>query len=179
MADATPPAQAPESEGARELRIQRAELEREFDDKLRDLKAQERRRVEAFRRDREAWEATRRATQSDLANRAETVRRNEEGQRRDAEALRKARADLERLQAEASEREAARIQAKAGQAKLAAKVESLKSSQTKSGPFLAVGAAALAGCLVAALLAPKAVAIVAGLGLVALFLLALRRRGGP
>ncbi|MEK6985782.1 MAG: hypothetical protein AABX89_05325 [Candidatus Thermoplasmatota archaeon] len=177
MPDVTPSADVPESDGARELRMQRAELEREFEEKLRDLKAQERRRVEALRRDREEWEATRRATQSDLANRAEAVRRAEERHKQDVDALRKARAELERLRAEAGGREAARIEAKAGQAKLAAKVETLRSSRTRSGPILAVGAAALTGCLVATLIAPGAVVVIAALGLFALLALALGRRG--
>lgn len=90
-----PPANEPNA-----LQARRRELELAYEEKLRDLKAQHKRRMEALDNDRLDWEASRKTQAKDLADRAERVKRAEDNQRRDAEALRAARAELDAAKAE-------------------------------------------------------------------------------
>lgn len=166
-----------DTDAERELAARRAEVEAEFDSKVRDLKAQVKRQADALARDREEWEARRRDQQRDLADRAEKVRRQEENHRRDVEALAVARRELEKVRSEAAEREAARIDAKAKEARLAAKVEGLKVSTGLTAGFAALALVGFAVCLLSAWLwKPSTTAILAGTFLVLAAVLEARRR---
>jgi septal ring factor EnvC (AmiA/AmiB activator) len=68
----------PEEDFARELAARRRDLEREFDDKQRELKAQHQRRMDALRQEQADWEEVRRQRTKELADREEKLRRGEE-----------------------------------------------------------------------------------------------------
>lgn len=95
-----------------ELAARRKDLERDFADKLRELKAQVKRQAEGLANDRQDWENHRREQQRDLAGRAERLRRAEENHAKDQEALRQARRELEQVKQTAREAGAARVEAK-------------------------------------------------------------------
>lgn len=79
----------------RELAARRRDLEREYDGKLRDLKAQVKRQTDALQQQRLEWEASRRAQQQELADKAERLRRQEESARKEAQKREAARQDLQ------------------------------------------------------------------------------------
>ena len=72
--------------GEREFLARRRDLEREFDGKLRDLKAQHKRLVDRLEQDRAEWETRRKQQQKDLADREERLRRREDNKERAVEA---------------------------------------------------------------------------------------------
>lgn len=67
-----------EEDFRRELAARRRDLEREFDDKNRELKAQHQRRMDALRQEQADWEELRRQRTKELADREEKLRRGEE-----------------------------------------------------------------------------------------------------
>src|ERR1041385_2549217 len=119
------------SDAERELAMRRKELEREFQDKMRELKAQEKRRMDRLAEDRLAWEEYKRTQQKEIADRAETVRRRQEVTQHESEELKALRSELEALRMpHAEEVEAARAAAAAEKSKLAPALKStLKGSQ--------------------------------------------------
>ncbi|MEA3191397.1 MAG: hypothetical protein QOD77_1979 [Thermoplasmata archaeon] len=79
-----PPPDLPE-EARLWLVARQKELERDHADKLRELKAQHRRRMQALEEERADWHATRRQQAQQLADKAETVRRRVEVREQKAE----------------------------------------------------------------------------------------------
>ncbi len=144
---------APISDAQRELAARRKDLERDFDDKARDLKAQHKRTLDRLQQDRLDWEEHRRTQQRELADRAEKVRRQEENHKRDLEALGKARRELEQARAEARDAGEAKVEAKTAKAKesdLAARFEKARDllawfALLSGLGFLAILAASVAG----------------------------------
>ncbi|MEA3166705.1 MAG: hypothetical protein QOJ26_1577 [Thermoplasmata archaeon] len=62
----------------RELAARRKDLERDFADRNRELKAQHQRRMDALRQEQADWEEVRRTRTKELADREEKLRRGEE-----------------------------------------------------------------------------------------------------
>ena len=96
----------------RELAARRRDLEREFDDKARELKAQHKRQADKLQADRLDWEASRKAQLKDLADRTERVKRQEENHRRDVAALKATQAELGKTRERLQENEGAKVEAK-------------------------------------------------------------------
>lgn len=137
------------SDADRELAARRRDLEQEFDDKLRDLKAQERRRAQGLEQDRIDWEAGRKEKDRQLADRAEKMRRQEENHKRDLEALKAARRELEAAQTLRKEHDAMKAQAKAAQATGTGLAAQLTSTKALAGWFAFVGIVGSAAILYA------------------------------
>ncbi len=102
----------------RELAERRVALEAEFKAKFRDLKAQEKRRLDHLERDRVEWEDHKRKQAQELADRAERLRRQETNTVQREEAKGASRDELDRLRSEVEEQRAAKLEAKAAVAKL-------------------------------------------------------------
>lgn len=90
--------------------VKRRELDLAHDEKLRDLKAQHKRRMDALDQDRLDWEASRKAQLKDLADRTERVKRAEGNHRRDADSLRAARTELDAAKEELAKQRVLRSQ---------------------------------------------------------------------
>lgn len=168
----------PTYDAHRELAARRKDLERDFDDKARDLKAQHKRQADKLQQDRLDWETHRRTQQRELADRAEKVRRQEDNHKRDLEALTQARRELEQARAQARDAGEAKVEAKTAKAKesdvaarLAKARDLLAWFALLSGfGFLAVLAAGLAG-------APTVATWLAAIGFALAVLLEFGRRG--
>jgi hypothetical protein len=177
--DAGPPEDAQD-----ELRRLRRDLERDFDAKMRDLKAQYQHRFARLKEEQAAWEEHRRTQAKALADKTETVRRRTENVvqradlgaavRKELEASRGQVKGLETAQREtAAERDRLRADAEAARA-------SLRAAQSRgrwAGAALATGAL---GWLVAGWVTPIGLAILAdgvALSLLLSFGLGTRRAG--
>lgn len=67
----------PSSDSDRELAMRRADLEREFDGKMRELKAQEKRRLDRLKEEQAEFEEHRRAKTKEMADREERLKNQE------------------------------------------------------------------------------------------------------
>ena len=155
----------------RELAARRKELEREFDDKQRELKAQHKRQADKLQADRLDWEASRKAQLKDLADRTERVKRQEENHKRDVAALKATQAELGKTRERLQENEGAKVEAKQAVAEQASAQRDLARARSRLAfaAWVAVGGGAAS--LLGAVLWDRAVAYVAagltlGLGLV-------------
>ncbi|MHB1261597.1 MAG: hypothetical protein ACYC2H_07755 [Thermoplasmatota archaeon] len=92
----------------RELRARRKDLEREFDDKQRELKAQHQRRMDALRQEQADWEEVRRQRTKELADREEKLRRGEERLHKDTHKTVTAKDEAGALRKQVEAMEAAR-----------------------------------------------------------------------
>jgi hypothetical protein len=137
MADPSDAAAQADEDFARELAARRKDLEREFTDKNRELKAQHQRRMDALRQEQADWEEVRRQRTKELADREEKLRAGEERLHKDthktvtakdeAGALRKQLAAVEAERAKETladaqrERRVAEAEAKASKARRTAR----------------------------------------------------------
>ncbi len=164
---------------ARELAARRRDLEHEFQDKLREHNAQEKRRRDRLEQDRMDWESDRRERHKVLADREEKVRRNEESLRRDTSAARTLREELDRREARLDkERAGGQSQAQAAVANVesAAKAR-LDASQALLGWFSIVAMVGTGVTLVAILQGASSLATAAaGATIILAMLLDWRRR---
>jgi type IV secretory pathway VirB10-like protein len=96
----------------RALLNQRRDLEREFEGKLRDLKAQHKRQMDRLEADRADWEESRRRQAKELADRAERLRRQEANETQQAEAAAAEAVDAAGLRAKVEEQRAAKLDLK-------------------------------------------------------------------
>lgn len=155
----------------------RKQLERDFDDKTRELKAQHKRQMEALQQDRLAWEAHRREQQRDLADRTERLRRAEDNHAKDQDALRQARRELEQVKQTAREAGEARVEAKVARSDQAEAALRLERTRDVAAWFAILALAGFAALLGLALWqGVTVVSAVAGLGLALGLLLEWRRR---
>lgn len=155
----------------------RKQLELDFDDKARDLKAQHKRQMEALQQDRVAWEAHRRDQQRDLADRAERLRRAEENHAKDQDALRQARRELEQVKQTAREAGEARVEAKAARSDQAEAAQRLERARDVGAWFAILALAGFSLLLAVALWQDAPImAGVAGTGLALGLVLEWRRR---
>lgn len=164
-------------EVGRELASRRRDLEREFDDKARELKAQHKRQADKLAQDRVEWEAHRREQQRELADRAEKVRRSEDNHKRDLDALKAARAELEAAKGELAEQRILRAEVKQAAAVKEAASDGLRAAHglLATAAFVAVGGLGATALLLA--LGEQAVALgVAVAGLLGAVGVELRRR---
>lgn len=125
----TPDLEAPPpSDADRELAARRKEMEREFDDKLRDLKAQHKRQADKLQQDRADWEEYKRRQAKELADKGEKVRKAEENARR-AEGLKASeRKEMEDLRQRNKDLEAAALKLTATRTKLEERVSTARGS---------------------------------------------------
>ncbi|MES2155803.1 MAG: hypothetical protein V4510_11765 [bacterium] len=168
----------------RELAARRRDLEREFDLKMRDLKAQHSRRMDRMEQEKAEWEADRRAQAKELADRKETVRRRTENaeQRVETSAAEKQelaalRADVRRL--EGVERAAKKAEARHDDERktVELRVKAAIRPARWAAVLLVVGTA---GWLAAGRATPLALAVLtAGLAAAVLLSLAAGRIGLP
>ena len=98
------------ADAERELRARRRDLEREFDDKLRDLKAQHKRQMDRLQQDRAEWESYRREQAKELADRREAVRRRLDNRVKAEEHQAEERHDLAELRQTVAELREARLE---------------------------------------------------------------------
>ena len=155
------PAAQPATDAERELAARRRDLEHEFQDKVRDLKAQVKRQQESLQQDRLDWEATKRTQAKEVADRAERVKRQEENHKRDAAALKSAQAELERTKERLRETQAAKVEAKEASAGEDAAKAQLRSARSLLAGTSFVALAGGAASLVAALSWDRPAAFVA------------------
>jgi chromosome segregation ATPase len=124
------------TEAQRELAARRRDLEREFDGKMRDLKAQHQRRHDNLKREQAEWEAHRREQAKALADRTETVRRRADNAQQRVESGAAAKQELQALRQQVKDLEQAQREAKRTQARLEAAAEEagkrLRSTQGRS-----------------------------------------------
>lgn len=92
----------------RELKARRKDLDREFDDKQRELKAQHQRRMDALRQEQIDWEEVRRQRTKELADREEKLRRGEERLHKDTHKTVTAKDEAGTLRKQVEAMEAAR-----------------------------------------------------------------------
>lgn len=167
----------PEAGDADPLAARRRELEREFEDKARDLKAQHKRLADKLAEDRADWEAHRRDQQRELADRAEKVRRAEDNHRRDAESLKAARAELEATRAELSEQRVLRAEVKQAAATREASTGDARAARGLLAAASLVALVGLGGTLLLLALGERTVAQwLAGAAFLAALALEMRRR---
>ncbi|MEK6975366.1 MAG: hypothetical protein AABY18_03380 [Candidatus Thermoplasmatota archaeon] len=168
---------APSDDAGRELAARRRDLEHEFQDKFRDLKAQHKRQQESLQQDRVDWEEHRRGQQRELADRAEKVRRSEDNHKRDLDALRAARAELDATKAELAEQRVTRGEVKSALTVKSESDERLRAARglLAASSFLAI--AGFAGCALLLALGEARVALgVIVVGLLAAIAVEWRRR---
>lgn len=144
------------------LEQRRKELEREFDDKLRDLKAQAKRQADKLQADRVDWEASRKAQLKDLADRTERVKRQEDNHKRDLAALRAAEAELQKARDRLKETEGAKVVAKEASAGEAVAKGEARRARGLLAVATAVAVVGGAASLLGAILGDKPVAYGAG-----------------
>lgn len=99
-----------------ELAARRVELERDFQAKARELKAQEKRRLERLKKDQAEWDEAKRAKAKELADRTEKLRRQAENATREAALKASERQELGALKVEVRELEKTRREAASAQA---------------------------------------------------------------
>jgi ABC-type multidrug transport system fused ATPase/permease subunit len=118
----------PQGDPDRELAARRKQLERDFDDKLRDLKAQHKRQADKLQQDRADWEEHKRRQAKELADKAEKVRKAEENARR-AEGLKASeRKEMADLRQRNKDLEAAALKLTATRTKLEERVSTARGS---------------------------------------------------
>lgn len=165
-----------------DLALRRRELEREFEDKARDLKAQHKRRMDALEQDRLDWERTKRDVQKQLADRKESARRQGENAAHHEEELKRLRNQVLAMEAgHARELDALRKQSQGAQSRRAPELtRQMKRSQDLLFFASLLGLLAAATLLLLALLADDhRTALAAALFLVLALLLEWRRRRLP
>lgn len=168
---------APTSDAQRELAARRKDLERDFDDKARDLKAQHKRTLDRLQQDRLDWETHRRTQQRELADRAEKVRRQEENHKRDLEALSQARRELEQARARARDAGEAKVEAKTAKAKETDLTQRVEKARDLLTWFAVLSGLGFLGILVAGLAgAPTVATWLAAIGFALAVLLDIGRR---
>lgn len=124
------------SAAERELASRRKDLEREFDDKLRDLKAQHKRQADKLAQDRADWEDHKRRQAKELADKAEKVHRAE-GNAAKVEAMKAAeRKELEALRLRVKELEQDKLDARTAATKSLAKAEKARGVARSSGKLV-------------------------------------------
>ena len=153
---------APTTDAERELAARRRELEREFDDKQRDLKAQHKRQADKLQQDRVEWEAHRREHQKQLSDREEKVRRLEDNHKRDLAALKEAQRQLDAARAELGEARVKRAEVAQAQAGESESKDRLKATRTLLAGLSFVAIAGSAASLLGAVLGDRPTAYVAG-----------------
>lgn len=164
-------------EAERELAARRRELEREFDDKARELKSQHKRQADKLAQDRVEWEAHRREQQRELADRAEKVRRLEDNHKRDVDALKAARAELEAAKAELAQQRVLRAEVKAAAAVKEAAGDRMRAAHGLLALASFVAIAGLGATTLLLALGETRVALgVAAAGLIAAVAIEVRRR---
>ena len=165
MADGQATGPSAEDDFVRELAARRRDLEREFNDKQRELKAQHQRRLDALQTEQADWEAHKRSKTKELADREERLRRHEERAQADARKVAATRDDLQMRKRHVEELEAAKHDADAAQAALQARVDAAETRSAAShrtalqmgfvgilGPAAALLADRLGGSTAAALI---------------------------
>lgn len=129
-----------EEDGTQEIGARRKDLEREFDDKLRDLKAQHKRQADKLTQDRADWEDHKRRQAKELADKAEKVHRAESNAGK-TEALKAAeRKEFEALRLRVKELEQGKLDATAKAAKSQERVAKARAgarSVSKAAPWVA------------------------------------------
>ncbi len=158
-----------------ELAARRRDLEREFDDKQRDLKAQHKRQADKLQADRLDWEASRKAQLKDLADRTERVKRQEDNHAKDLAALKEAQRRLEATRAELEDHRTKRADVAEAKAGESASKEQLRASRSLLVAACLVGIAGGAASLLAAVLWDRPTAYVAA-GLTLLLALAIEAK---
>jgi chromosome segregation ATPase len=131
MDRADPPSQA-DDDFQRELAARRKDLEREFNDKSRELKAQHQRRLDALHQEQADWEEHKRAKTKDLADREEKLRKHEERARGDARKVAATRDDLQMRKRHVEDLEAAKRDAEAVQAALQERIDAAEKRSSAS-----------------------------------------------
>lgn len=129
-----------DGEGERELANRRRDLEREFDGKLRDLKAQHKRQMDGLQRDRQEWEEHRRRQQKELADKAARLKAAEDNARRADAVTAEERKEMERLRERVKDLEQAKLDATVRVAKSQERVEKARQgarSSSKVAPWAA------------------------------------------
>lgn len=121
----------------RELAARRKDLEREFDAKARELKAQSERRADKLRDDRAEWEDYKRKQSKDLADRAEALRRQEVNAQAEAKRNVETRQDLGATKKQVADLEQTRQAAAAVQADLERKATEAHKRLSAAKPLLA------------------------------------------
>lgn len=139
----------------RELAARRKDLEREFDDKARELKAQHKRQMDRLEQDRLDWEGHKRTQAKELADKAERYRRKETNEQQVVQRSEATREEVQALKDRVADLEASKLKATVTQAGLeqraAGAKEALKGARTVLLAFAIVTLAAAAIWLVVAL----------------------------
>ncbi len=125
-----------EADAERELAARRREMEDAFDAKLRDLKAQERRRLEALRKEQAEWQEMKRVQGKELADKAERLRRQEESLRQETQRVAATRDELQSRKTRVETQEQASVPAAARIAKLEARLAKSESRSRSANRFL-------------------------------------------
>lgn len=136
---------AAEEDFQRELAARRKDLERDFQDKVRDLKAQERRRMDQLARDRSEWDAHKRQQAKELADKAEKLRRPADNARKADALTAQERKEMETLRQRIKDLEQAKLDATAAVARSQERVDKARQgarSTSKAAPWLAAWAIA-------------------------------------
>ena len=135
------------SDAERDLAARRRELEHEFEDKARELKAQHKRQLEALRQEQADWEAHKRAQAKELADRLERVRRQEANDTARVAAQAAAVEDVAALKADVAAERASKLEAKRALAETEARLAAAQARLPAARRVLAwsvAGALALA-----------------------------------
>lgn len=122
----------------RELAARRKDLEREFNDKARELKAQHQRRMDALRQEQADWEAVRRQRTKELADREEKLRKHEQKARDELASKETTRKELRTLKSHTGELEQSRDEAAAAKAELEARASRAEAELRKARTLLAL-----------------------------------------
>jgi hypothetical protein len=131
------PDDAPLSDAERELLSRRKDLEREFDEKTRDLKAQHKRQADKLQQDRLEWESYKKGQAKALADQAERLHRKVDNTVR-AEATKAAtQEEVAALKARVQELEEERLKAKVARETLEKRNEALAQRARSASSVLA------------------------------------------
>lgn len=137
MADGPIEASSAGEDFRRELAARRKDLEREFADKARELKAQHQRRMDQLERDRLEWEAYKRSQTKEMADRAEKLRRNAENAETKVRVTTENLRELDELRAQVKELERGERQAKKAHAELEARATTVEAGLRRARALLA------------------------------------------
>lgn len=119
------------------LASRRKDLEREFDEKLKDLKAQHKRQADKLAADREEWESYKRRQQKELADQAERIHRKVDNTHK-AETVKAATQDeVAALKARVQELEAEKLKAKVAREALESRNQALAERARSASSVLA------------------------------------------
>jgi hypothetical protein len=116
----------------RELTARRRDLEREFADKHRELKAQHQRRMDALKQEQVDWEAHRRQQTKELADKAEKLRAGEERLHKDTRRTVTAHDEAGALRKKVEAMEAARFAEAAADAEREERVANAEAAARKA-----------------------------------------------